>query len=245
MHQGNLFVEPVSPQQDESQLLPGLIAVDFGIMGRLDHETRQYLADILFGFLTQDYVKVAEAHFDAGYVSREFPVQDFAQALRAIGEPVFGQTADVISMAKLLTQLFDTTETFNMHMQPQLVLLQKTMVVVEGVARSLNPQLDMWTVARPVVEDFMKDHVGPDAWVSDAVTGAQRLAKLAARAPQSLERMERAAELLAEMTDQGGLKLHPDTARAIGERQNGSGRAGRLALWVAAIALAVLALRSL
>lgn len=248
MHQGNLFVarpDPEIPDGQNPEAKPVLIAVDFGIMGRLDEATRTYLADILFGFLTQDYTRVAQAHFDAGYVHRDFPVEDFAQALRAIGEPVFGRTADVISMAKLMTQLFDTTEAFDMHMQPQLVLLQKTMMVVEGVARELNPRLDMWTTARPEVEAFMTRKMGPQALLNDAVTGVQKLARFAADAPQSLERMQRAAKALDEMTEQGGIKLHPDTARAIGDAQGSHGRASKIALWVAAIALAVLAVGSL
>lgn len=208
-------------------------------MGRLTKDTRQYLGDILLGFLMQDYDQVARAHFDAGYISRDFPQEEFAQALRAIGQPLFGQIARDISMAKLLMQLFETTETFNMHLQPQLVLLQKTMMVVEGVARSLDPDHDMWEAAQPVVEDFMSQIMGPEAIAQNLVHGATTMARIVARAPDSLEKVERAAELLSEMTEEGGIRLHPDTAQAIADRQNGQSRFGRWALAVAALALVI------
>ncbi|TNE60229.1 MAG: 2-polyprenylphenol 6-hydroxylase [Alphaproteobacteria bacterium] len=234
MHQGNLFAVP--PSADGAPLK--LAVVDFGIMGRLSRESRVYLGDILMGFILQDYLRVARAHFDAGYVSADFPVEDFAQALRAIGEPVFGQLARDISMAKLLMQLFQTTETFNMHLQPQLVLLQKTMMVVEGVARALDRDHDMWDAARPVVERFIEEMMGPEAMVENVARGAQTLGRIVARAPESLERLERAGELLAQMTEEGGLRLHPDTAREMAEMQRPSNSPGRWALVVALAALA-------
>jgi ubiquinone biosynthesis protein len=243
MHQGNLFARKEVDNNGKDQL--GLLAVDFGIMGRLDIATRRYLAEILFGFMMRDYVRVARAHFEAGYVSHEYPLADFALALRAIGEPMYGQLADDISMARLLTQLFETTETFDMHLQPQLVLLQKTMVVVEGVARDLNPSLNMWEVARPAVEAFMSRTIGPEAWANDAVEGAATMARIMAHAPETLEKIERAANLVTEMTEDGGLKLHPETAKAIAEAQVARGRVGRTAIWIAAGALTVLAIGSL
>ncbi|TNE40164.1 MAG: 2-polyprenylphenol 6-hydroxylase [Alphaproteobacteria bacterium] len=233
MHQGNLFAVPPT---ETSGLR--LAVVDFGIMGRLSRESRVYLGDILMGFILQDYLRVARAHFDAGYVSKDFPVEDFAQALRAIGEPVFGQLARDISMAKLLMQLFQTTETFNMHLQPQLVLLQKTMMVVEGVARALDKDHDMWAAARPSVEAFIEEMMGPEAMAQNVARGAQTLGRIVARAPESLERLERAGELLAQMTEEGGLKLHPDTAREMAEMQKPSNHPARWALVVALIALA-------
>ena len=151
MHQGNLFVD----RQGR------LVAVDFGIMGRLNAREGLVLAEILYGFLTRDYLRVAQVHFDIGYVPADQNVEDFAQALRSIGEPIMGLPADQISMARLLTQLFEITGQFNMHTQPQLLLLQKTMVVVEGVARTLNPNLNMWKTAEPVVEPFIKRKLGP------------------------------------------------------------------------------------
>jgi ubiquinone biosynthesis protein len=142
LHPGNLFVD------SEGRL----VAVDFGIMGRLDPEMRRFLAETLAGFLARDYMRVAKVHYDAGFVPPSHPLETFAQALRAVGEPIFGRTARDVSMAKLLAQLFDTTYRFDMQAQPQLVLLQKTMVVVEGVARSLDPNFDIWASSRPVVE---------------------------------------------------------------------------------------------
>ena len=127
------------------------MAVDFGIMGRLSPKDRRFLAEILWGFITRDYSRIAAVHFDAGYVPAHPDPDDFAQALRAIGEPILDRTAEDISMARLLTQLFDVTGQFDMPTQPQLLLLQKTMVVVEGVARGLDPELDIWTNSGPIV----------------------------------------------------------------------------------------------
>jgi ubiquinone biosynthesis protein len=153
MHQGNLFVDANGH----------LVVVDFGIMGRLSEGDRLFLAEILFGFITRDYTRVSQVHFDAGYVPRDQDVADFAQALRAIGEPIMGLAANEISMARLLTQLFEVTGQFNMVTQPQLLLLQKTMVVVEGVARTLNPELNMWVTAEPVVRSWIERKWGPSA----------------------------------------------------------------------------------
>ena len=138
MHPGNLFVD------DDGRL----VAVDFGIMGRLGPKERRFLAEILFGFITRDYQRTAQMHFDAGYVPRHHSVESFAQAIRAIGEPIHNRTAEDISMAKLLMLLFEVTGLFDMRTRPELLLLQKTMVVVEGVARTLDPKLDMWTTCR-------------------------------------------------------------------------------------------------
>ena len=127
MHQGNLFVDPKG----------NIVPVDFGIMGRLDKNNRKFLAEILYGFIQRDYVKVAEVHFQAGLVPQNASKDEFAQALRSVGEPIFGQSIKDISGGNLLAQLFEITEKFNMATQPPLLLLQKTMVVVEGVARKL------------------------------------------------------------------------------------------------------------
>ena len=139
MHQGNLFVDASGR----------LVAVDFGIMGRIGPKEQRFLAEIIYGFITRDYQRVAEVHFEAGYVPRENSVEDFAQAIRAVGEPIHSRTADQISMARLLTLLFEITSIFEMRTRTELVLLQKTMVVVEGVARTLDPRLDMWSTAEP------------------------------------------------------------------------------------------------
>ena len=162
MHPGNLFVD------DNSRL----VAVDFGIMGRLGPKERRFLAEILFGFITRDYQHTAQIHFDAGYVPRHHSVESFAQAIRAIGEPIHNRTAEDISMAKLLMLLFEVTGLFDMRTRPELLLLQKTMVVVEGVARTLDPKLDMWSVADPVVREWIKRNLGPAGRLEDVAEGA-------------------------------------------------------------------------
>ena len=130
-------------------------------MGRLSPKERRFLAEILYGFITRNYHRTAEVHFEAGYVPSHHSVESFAQAIRAIGEPIHNRTAEEISMAKLLTLLFEVTGLFDMRTRPELLLLQKTMVVVEGVARSLDPKLDMWAVAEPVVREWIERHLGP------------------------------------------------------------------------------------
>lgn len=168
LHEGNLFV---GPQGD-------LTAVDFGILGRLTPADRRYLAEILLGFLNRDYPAVAAAHFAAGYVPAGHDPAAFAQALRAVGEPVFGQKAGDISMGRLLTQLFDVTALFDMRLRPELILLQKTMVTVEGVARRIDPDHDIWAAAEPVVRRWMAREISP----------ARRIAEVAGRAAALLAR---------------------------------------------------------
>jgi len=228
MHQGNLFVDAEGR----------LVCVDFGIMGRLSPGMRRFLAETLGGFLARDYERVANVHYEAGFVPRTHPVPLFAQALRAIGEPIFGRRADAVSMAKLLQQLFDTTRRFDMELQPQLVLLQKTMVVVEGVARDIDPELDIWEASRPVIEKWMIDQVGPEARLRDAAEGINALGRLAREFPQLLHNAEVVSLMLAE----GGLRLHPETALQIAQAQVARTRHVRIALWIAAGALVVLAI---
>jgi predicted unusual protein kinase regulating ubiquinone biosynthesis (AarF/ABC1/UbiB family) len=153
MHQGNLFVDPAGM----------IVAVDMGIVSRLGKKERRFLAEILYGFITRDYRRVADVHFEAGYVPARHDPASFAQAIRAIGEPIHGQPAETISMARLLTLLFEVTELFDMETRPELVMLQKTMVVVEGVARTLNPKFNMWKAAEPVVGDWIRDNLGRNA----------------------------------------------------------------------------------
>jgi len=179
MHQGNFFV-------DESGRI---VAVDFGIMGRLGRKERRFLAEILFGFIRRDYQRVAEVHFEAGYVPHVHKVEDFAQAIRAIGEPIHSRTADQISMAKLLTLLFDITALFDMTTRVELVMLQKTMVVVEGVARKLDPQLNMWSTSEPVVGSWIAENLGPRGRVEDASRSLASAAAFLVEAPQRLEDM--------------------------------------------------------
>ncbi len=200
MHQGNLLVDSKS----------NLIGIDLGIMGRLDPDSRRFLAEILYGFITRDYQKIADVHFEAGYVQSTKNKDAFAQALRSIGEPISGQNADTISMARLLTQLFEVTEQFDMETQPQLLLLQKTMVVVEGVARSLDPKLNIWSIAEPVVRGWLNDELGPQAIVKDAVGGIQKASRQLAKLPDTLALAERNQKALADILTEDGLKLHPD-----------------------------------
>lgn len=177
MHQGNL---KVAANGD-------IIIYDFGIMGRIDEYTRRVYAEILFGFIKRDYRRVAEVHFEAGYVPADQDVEAFAQALRAVGEPIFGMDATGISMGRLLTHLFEVTQRFGMETRTELILLQRTMVVVEGVARSLDPHINIWKVARPVVEDYIKTSIGPRAFFSDLMKTTRVLARFGPRLPAMAE----------------------------------------------------------
>ena len=177
MHQGNLKLGPDG----------ALVALDFGIMGRIDAYTRRVYAEILYGFLRRDYARVAEVHFEAGYVPRDRDPDAFAQALRSVGEPIFGQDATRISMARLLAHLFEVTERFGMQTRTELILLQRTMVVVEGVGRSLNPQMNMWETARPVVTDYIRTNLGPQAVARELAATVRILSRLGPRLPQMAE----------------------------------------------------------
>lgn len=183
MHEGNLIWG-----KDEK-----LWVVDFGIMGRIGAKERRYLAEILYGFLRRDYRRVAEVHAEAGYVPSRFTVEEFAQALRAIGEPIFSKTADQMSMSRLLLQLFDVTHMFGMHLRPELVLLQKTMVQVEGVARTLDHRHDMWSAARPIVERWVRREMGAESIARRAVDEASGGLAALRRLPQTLAALEGAA----------------------------------------------------
>ena len=209
MHQGNLKVAPDGT----------LIALDFGIMGRIDAYTRRVYAEILIGFIRKDYQRVAEVHFEAGYVPADRDVDEFARALRSVGEPIFGMEASRISMARLLAYLFEVTERFGMETRTELILLQRTMVVVEGVARSLDPHINIWSTARPVVEKYIADNVGPKALIRDLIRTARVLSRFGPRLPDLAE-----AALVAQ-SGQG------ETARP----DKGPGR------WLVLAAVAVLA----
>ena len=198
LHPGNLLVD-----QDGA-----IQAVDFGIMGRLDKQTRYYIAEMMIGFLTADYAKVADVHFRAGYVPSSQSEDAFAQAARAIAEPILGLPLKDISLARLLGQLFTVTERFEMQTQPQLLLLQKTMLVAEGVGRRLHPETNMWELARPLIEDWMEDALSPEARAAEAMSEAGKL-------------IERLPTLITEMGDsvqtlsRDGLRLHPETVNAM------------------------------
>jgi ubiquinone biosynthesis protein len=226
MHPGNLFV-------DESGRL---VAVDFGIMGRLGAKERLFLAEILHGFITRDYYRTAEVHFEAGYVPPHHSVESFAQAIRAIGEPIHNRSAEDISMARLLTLLFEVTGLFDMRTRPELLLLQKTMVVVEGVARSLDPKLDIWSTAEPVVREWMTRNLGPAGKLENAVQGAGEVGKFLGSAPGLLTRGTRVLDQLDEIT-RDGLVLSPATIAEIDKSERRRGRWTAAALWVIAALL--------
>jgi ubiquinone biosynthesis protein len=218
MHPGNLFVDAEGK----------LIAVDFGIMGRLGPKERRFLAEILYGFITRNYRRTAEVHFEAGYVPSRHSIDDFAQAIRAIGEPIHKRTAEDISMAKLLTLLFEVTGLFDIRTRPELLLLQKTMVVVEGVARGLDPKLDMWTVAEPVVREWIERHLGPTGRIEDAAKGT---VGFLATVPSLLTRSAALVENLDEIT-RDGLVLAPEIVAAISKADTRIHRWTAVALWV-------------
>ena len=232
MHQGNFFVDRVGT----------IVAIDFGIMGRLGPAERRFLAEILYGFITRDYRRVAEVHFEAGYVPRIHAVDDFAQAIRAIGEPIHGQSASDISMARLLTLLFEVTEIFDMETRPELIILQKTMVVVEGVARSLDPAFDMWATSEPVIREWIERNLGPAGQLERAVAGLASFGKLAGELPRLAERAERLSREFDAMGERG-IRLDPDTVADIGRAEAREGRWGRVALVIIAVAVVIVALR--
>jgi ubiquinone biosynthesis protein len=224
LHPGNLFID----------VQGAIVVVDFGIMGRVDRKTRYYLADMLLAFLTGDYRRVAEVHFEAGYVPARQSLEAFAQACRSIGEPILGRPINEISLGRLLAQLFQVTEQFQMETQPQLLLLQKTMVLAEGVGRMLDPEVNMWTLARPLIEEWMRANRGPEARMRDAA--ADTLAVLE-RLPGFFRDIER---LGAAITEGGGLPLHPDTLAEIARRD--ALELLGLPLWIVALALAAIAI---
>jgi ubiquinone biosynthesis protein len=232
MHPGNLFID------DDGRL----VAVDFGIMGRLGAKERLFLAEILHGFITRDYHRTAEVHFEAGYVPPHHSVDDFAQAIRAIGEPIHNRTAEDISMAKLLTLLFEVTGLFDMRTRPELLLLQKTMVVVEGVARSLDPKLDMWSTAEPVVREWMTRHLGPAGRIEGVAEGVADVGRFVGSAPGLLRRGARVLEQLDEVT-RDGLVLSPRTIAEMDKAESRRSRWTVAALWVIAALLLWIALK--
>ncbi len=223
LHHGNLFVAADG----------AIEAVDFGIMGRLDGATRRFVGELLLAFLAADYRRAAELHFEAGFVPADQSVETFAQACRSIGEPILGHAADQISMGRLLGQLFQITETFSMETQPQLLLLQKTMVVVEGVARGLDPKLNIWEAARPTLEEWARETLSPGARLRESLSEAAGAAR---RLPDLVARAEAAASVMTA----DGLKLHPESARAIAAEQARHRRPLHILLWIAVVLLAVL-----
>ena len=185
MHPGNLFADPKSH---------GVIAVDFGIMGRIGRRERRFLADILYGFITRDYKMIARRHFEIGYVPKDQSVDDFALALRSIGEPLHGRLSREISMARVLGQLFAVTDLFSMQARPELLLLQKTMVLVEGVARALDPDLNIWDVSEPVVKAWLTEQAGPKGRIEDITEHVRRVGEALGQVPSLITRANAALE---------------------------------------------------
>ena len=232
MHQGNLFVEADGT----------IVAVDFGITGRLGRKERRFLAEILYGFITRDYRRVADVHFEAGYVPAHHDHASFAQAIRAIGEPIHGQSAETISMAKLLTLLFEVTELFDMETRPELLMLQKTMVVVEGVARTLNPRFNMWKASEEVVGDWIRDNLGPKRIVGDVKEAVGAAIRLAEALPEIAAKTEKFHAEVMHMTEHG-FRFDKSTAEEIGKSEAKHSRWGRVALWVIALASVYIAFK--
>ena len=226
MHQGNLFAD-----RDGC-----LVAVDFGIMGRLGLKERRFLAEILYGFITRDYRRVAEVHFQAGYVSHRHRVEDFAQAIRAIGEPIHSRTADQISMAKLLTLLFEITALFDMQTRIELVMLQKTMVVVEGVARKLDPRLDLWATSEPVVRGWIEDNLGPIGKMQDLGGDALAMLRSSLALPELLLRGERILSKVEDIAAEG-LGVSGETLEALARAQSKKFRWLTTGVWVLGLGL--------
>lgn len=232
LHQGNLFVDQMGD----------IVAVDYGIMGRVSRSERRFLAEILLGFLKRDYRRIAEVHREAGYVPSRHSIDDFAQALRAIGEPIHGHSAREISMARVLTQLFEVTELFDMETRPELLLLQKTMMVVEGVARSLDDDFDMWSASEPILTEWFARNMGPVGLLEDAAQGMAWLRRLVVLLPELGERAGDITRSLAD-TARHGVRLDPVTVEAIAAASARRSRWARRAMWVMALAVVVVALR--
>ncbi|MGF1649081.1 MAG: 2-polyprenylphenol 6-hydroxylase [Hyphomicrobiaceae bacterium] len=234
MHQGNLLIEPDGT----------VVAVDFGIVGRLGRMERRFLAEILHGLINRDYMRTAQVHFDAGYVPPHHDVAVFAQAMRAIGEPIFGRPAEEISMADLLGQLFAYTDVFDMETRTELILLQKSMVIVEGVARELNPKLNMWTAAEPIAKEWIASNYGIAGRIREAGESATEFGKLVSDVPRLLHQAESATSALAE-TSRSGFRLHPETIRKLTAEQQRGSVWQSAALWVGAAALVAIAWKML
>ena len=224
MHPGNMFVDASG----------AIVVVDFGIMGRLDRATRYYLADMLIGFLSGDYRRVAEVHFAAGYVPPDRSIDNFTQACRAIGEPILGRALQDISVARLLAQLFRVTEQFGMETQPQLLLLQKTMVLVEGVGRRLDPEVNIWALSQPLIEGWMRDNRGPEAQLRQRL---ETIVDMVERLPRLIEKLETFVDDIAR----DGVLLHAELMASHAAEQAKRAWLAVLPLYLAAAALIAIA----
>ena len=190
MHEGNMIVRP-----PDHPTAPGaLVLLDYGILGRLGMREQRFHTEILFGFIRRDYHRIAEIHFEAGYVPPEHSVEDFASALRAVGEPIWGKNASDVPMHKVLLHLFEITEIFDMPMQPQLILLQKTMMQTEGVCRRLDPDFDMWEVARPIVEASIRGQYGLESQIGGVIHNLRQAKRVLDTLPEATENIARLAQ---------------------------------------------------
>ncbi len=226
LHPGNLFVGAQGQ----------IVAVDFGITGRLDRASRHFLGELLLGFLNRDFHRVAQIHFDAGIIPADQSVELFTQAVRSIAEPILGRPFAEISVARLLGQLFEVSRAFRLEAQPQLLLLQKTMLVAEGVGRGLNPEVNMWVLARPLIEDWMTENLGPRAKICES------FGKLI-ETIENLPKLVRNFETMSEALKSGGVRLHPDLVRAIEANRRGGGLFPPWLPWVLAAILAYFLIR--
>jgi len=184
MHEGNMIV------RDNGTL----VLIDFGILGRLSMREQRFHTEILFGFLRRDYYRIAEIHFEAGYVPEQHSIEDFASALRAVGEPIFGKSAQDVPMHKVLMHLFEITEIFDMPMQPQLIMLQKTMMQAEGVCRRLDPNFDMWAVARPIVEASIRGQYGLESQIGGVLHNLKQARRVLETLPGATENLAKLAQ---------------------------------------------------
>ncbi|RCL00147.1 MAG: ubiquinone biosynthesis protein [Candidatus Tokpelaia sp. JSC188] len=223
MHPGNLFVDRGG----------SVVAVDFGIMGRLGKKEKRFFAEILYGFIQRDYRRISEIHFEAGYVPRYHDIASFAQANRAIGEPIHGQSVESISMSRLLALLFEITELFDMQIRPELLLLQKTMMVVEGVARSLDPKFNMWKAAEPVIGEWIIKNQGPSGFAKDINEGIKVFSDLVRRTPELIVRFDEITEGLQNISI-NGLHFDDDTIKRLANMQAQQKRSDHYALWIIA-----------
>ena len=224
-HPGNMFVDKDG----------NILAVDFGIMGRLDWRTRRHLADMLTATLEGDYHRLAEVYMEAGYLPQRQALDIFAQALRSVCEPIAGRPLNEISFARLLAQLLRLTESFDLPVQPQLLLLQKNMLMAEGVSRSLEPSLNIWTLAQPLIDAWMRENRGPEARVRETVDDLLHTFR---RLPTLADNLDRATEELAA----GRIGLSPETLQKISGRQAGGFGRWAFGVALAALVLAVIAL---
>ena len=223
MHPGNLFVLP------DGRLAP----VDFGIMGRIDHQSQIYLAEILYGFLKEDYMHVARVHRDAGYIPQHVSLSQFAQACMAVGKPILDKPLNEISVGRLLGQLITIAETFEMEVQPHLLLLQKTMMTAEGVGRGLNPTVNMWKLSEPLIMDWAKENLSPKArlkyYTQDTIDVIRQM-----------PRVLNDAKTLMDNVRERGFTLSPETLKRMQAQREAHHRAWLRLGWAAVILIAAI-----